>query len=89
MLLGLFAERSAFPRWIGNLIDSGEAQATGRLRVRVPAGGRVTGDDVARHLLDERLVEDLAITHASLDDVFLSLTDAGQPAPSEPQESLA
>ena len=34
VLLGLFAERSAFPRWIGNLIDSGEAQATGRLRVR-------------------------------------------------------
>ena len=32
VLLGLFAERSAFPRWIGNLIDSGEAQATGRLR---------------------------------------------------------
>ena len=60
-----------------------------RLRVRVPAGGSVTGDDVARHLLNERLVEDLAITHASLDDVFLSLTDAGQPAPSEPQESLA
>ncbi len=34
VLLGLFAERSAFPRWIGNLIDSGEARATGRLRVR-------------------------------------------------------
>ena len=61
----------------------------GRLRVRVPAGGSVTGDDVARHLLNERLVEDLAITHASLDDVFLSLTDAGRPAPSEPQEALA
>lgn len=61
----------------------------GRLRVRVPAGGSVPGDDVARHLLNERLVEDLAITHASLDDVFLSLTDAGQPTPSEPQESLA
>lgn len=34
VLLGLFAERSAFPRWIGNLIDSGEAQATGLLRLR-------------------------------------------------------
>ena len=34
VLLGLFAERSAFPRWIGNLIDSGQAQATGQLRLR-------------------------------------------------------
>ncbi|MGO3126818.1 MAG: hypothetical protein ACTIJY_01980 [Luteimonas sp.] len=34
VLLGLFAERSAFPRWIGNLIDSGEAHATGDLRLR-------------------------------------------------------
>ena len=57
--------------------------------MRVPGAGPVTGDDVARHLLNERLVEDLAITHASLDDVFLSLTDTGQPAPSEPQDSLA
>ncbi len=34
VLLGLFAERSVFPRWIGRLIDSGEAHATGALRVR-------------------------------------------------------
>ncbi len=34
VLLGLFAERKVFPRWIGNLIDSGEARATGDLRVR-------------------------------------------------------
>lgn len=34
VLLGLFAERSVFPRWIGRLIDSGEAHATGDLRVR-------------------------------------------------------
>ncbi|KPN17497.1 hypothetical protein AO715_05500 [Xanthomonas sp. Mitacek01] len=34
VLLGLFAERSVFPRWIGNLIDSGEAHATGQLRLR-------------------------------------------------------
>ncbi|MCD9027366.1 hypothetical protein LDO26_03940 [Luteimonas sp. BDR2-5] len=34
VLLALFAERSVFPRWIANLVDSGEASATGRLRVR-------------------------------------------------------
>ena len=34
VLLGVFAERSAFPRWIGRLIDSGEAHATGDLRMR-------------------------------------------------------
>ncbi|RRN79111.1 hypothetical protein EIM50_10550 [Pseudoxanthomonas sp. SGD-10] len=34
VLLGLFAERKAFPRWIGNLVDSGRAQASGRLRIR-------------------------------------------------------
>jgi len=34
VLLGLFAERTAFPRWIGNLIDSGEVHATGQLRLR-------------------------------------------------------
>ncbi|NYZ62132.1 hypothetical protein [Luteimonas deserti] len=34
VVLGLFADRSAFPRWIGRLVDSGEVQATGRLRVR-------------------------------------------------------
>lgn len=34
VLLGLFAERAAFPRWIGNLVDSGQARATGRLRIR-------------------------------------------------------
>lgn len=33
VLLGLFAERSAFPRWIGKLVDSGQVQATGRLRI--------------------------------------------------------
>ena len=62
VLLGLFAERSAFPRWIGNLIDSGEAQATGRLRVRVlePANATInsnfsTGkyvEDGARYRID-------------------------------------
>ncbi|WP_447730686.1 hypothetical protein [Pseudoxanthomonas suwonensis] len=34
VLLGLFADRDAFPRWIGNLVDSGQARATGRLRIR-------------------------------------------------------
>lgn len=34
VLLGLFAERSAFPRWIGNLVDSGQARASGQLRIR-------------------------------------------------------
>ncbi|WP_233198829.1 MULTISPECIES: hypothetical protein [Luteimonas] len=34
VLLDLFAERSAFPRWIGDLVDSGETRATGRLRIR-------------------------------------------------------
>jgi len=34
VLLGLFAERSVFPRWIGNLVDAGEARATGQLHVR-------------------------------------------------------
>jgi len=33
VLLSLFAERSAFPKWIGRMIDEGEAQATGTLRV--------------------------------------------------------
>lgn len=34
VLLGLFGERSVFPRWIGHLIDSGEARAIGDLRLR-------------------------------------------------------
>ena len=34
VLLGLFAERKAFPRWIGNLVDSGQARATGLVRIR-------------------------------------------------------
>lgn len=33
MLLSLFAERSAFPKWIGNLIDEGEVSATSGVRV--------------------------------------------------------
>ena len=46
VLLGLFAERSAFPRWIGNLIDSGEAHATGDLHVR---GRELVFDRVQAH----------------------------------------
>lgn len=33
VLLGLFAEHNVFPRWIGSLIDSGEAHAEGDLRM--------------------------------------------------------
>ena len=33
ILLALFAERSAFPKWVGRLIDEGEVQATSRVRV--------------------------------------------------------
>lgn len=33
ILLALFAERSAFPKWIGKLIDEGQVQATSRVRV--------------------------------------------------------
>lgn len=32
VLLALFAKRSAFPRWIGHLVDDGEAQATSRIQ---------------------------------------------------------
>jgi hypothetical protein len=32
VLLTLFSERSAFPKWIGNLIDAGQARATGHVR---------------------------------------------------------
>ena len=46
VLLGLFAERSAFPRWIGNLIDSGEAHATGDLQV---SGRELIFDRVEAH----------------------------------------
>ncbi len=33
VLLALFAERSVFPRWIGNVVDSGQTHATGQLRM--------------------------------------------------------
>ncbi|WP_058835640.1 hypothetical protein [Luteimonas abyssi] len=33
LLLSLFAERTAFPRWIGRIVDSGEVDATARTRV--------------------------------------------------------
>ena len=33
ILLALFAERSAFPKWVGKLIDEGEVAATSRVRV--------------------------------------------------------
>jgi hypothetical protein len=33
-LLGVFAERSAYPRWVLGLLDSGEVQASGQLRWR-------------------------------------------------------
>ncbi len=33
ILLSLFAERSAFPAWIGKLVDEGEVQATSGVRV--------------------------------------------------------
>lgn len=32
-LLGLYAERSAFPKWIGKLIDEGQANATASVRL--------------------------------------------------------
>ncbi|MEO8365116.1 MAG: hypothetical protein ABI538_02805 [Pseudoxanthomonas sp.] len=31
VLLDLFSERSAFPKWVGNLVDAGQAQATARV----------------------------------------------------------
>lgn len=34
VLLALFAERSAFPKWAGRIVDAGQAEATGRLRIR-------------------------------------------------------
>ncbi|MCD9030451.1 hypothetical protein LDO32_01715 [Luteimonas sp. Y-2-2-4F] len=34
LLLSLFAERTAFPRWIGRIVDDGEVDATARTRVR-------------------------------------------------------
>ncbi|MDH5831649.1 hypothetical protein QFW80_14085 [Luteimonas sp. M1R5S18] len=34
VLLGLFAEREVFPRWIGRLVDSGQARAEGEVRIR-------------------------------------------------------
>ena len=43
LLLSLFAERSAFPRWIGNVVDDGEVRATARVRV---AGDRLVLDDI-------------------------------------------
>ena len=42
-LLGVFAERSAYPRWVLGLLDSGEVQATGQLRWK---RGAVTIDDL-------------------------------------------
>lgn len=34
VLLDLFSERSAFPKWIGSLIDAGQVDATARVRVQ-------------------------------------------------------
>src|SRR5690606_38423346 len=34
VLLDLYSERSAFPRWIGNIVDAGQVQATGRVHAR-------------------------------------------------------
>jgi hypothetical protein len=31
VLLDLFSERKAFPRWIGNVVDAGQTQATARV----------------------------------------------------------
>jgi hypothetical protein len=31
VLLTLFSERSAFPKWVGNLVDAGQAQATAQV----------------------------------------------------------
>ena len=71
--------------------DDFDEFATGGWRASHPASPGAPAHGVREQVeaQNERLVEDLAITHASLDDVFLSLTDAGQPTPSEPQESLA
>lgn len=41
LLLSLFAERTAFPRWIGRIVDAGEVEATARTRVR---GGELIVD---------------------------------------------
>lgn len=87
-------------RWTGSPDPTGLAAALGlepaavrvtsaadgadRLHVEVAADAPVTGDDVARHLLDHGLAADLRITQASLDDVFLSLT--GSPAATTSEE---
>ncbi|WP_313275083.1 hypothetical protein [Stenotrophomonas sp.] len=42
-LLGVFAERSAYPRWVLGLLDSGEVQASGQLRWR---SGELWVDDL-------------------------------------------
>jgi hypothetical protein len=34
VLLALFAKRSAFPRWIGHIVDDGEAHVTSRVRAQ-------------------------------------------------------
>ncbi len=49
-LLGLFAQRSEYPRWVLGLLDSGEVQASGQLRWR---SGRLQIDDLAAE--NERL----------------------------------
>lgn len=43
-LLGLFAQRSEYPRWVLGLLDSGEVQASGQLRWRK---GRLQIEDLA------------------------------------------
>ncbi|MEG2805016.1 hypothetical protein [Stenotrophomonas sp.] len=42
-LLGVFAERSAYPRWVLGLLDAGEVQASGQLRWR---SGELWVDDL-------------------------------------------
>ncbi len=56
VLLTLFSERSAFPKWVGNLVDAGQAQATAQVTL---AGDSVLIDKLhasnSRVDLDARL----------------------------------
>ena len=65
----------------------------GRLAIRVRAGDGLSAgaraDAVARTLLVDGLGQDLEITRASLDDVFLALTDQTRTAEPTPEEAAA
>ncbi|MEO6103538.1 MAG: hypothetical protein ABIP44_07870, partial [Pseudoxanthomonas sp.] len=50
VLLTLFSERSAFPKWIGNLIDAGQADATAKVSL---AGNTLTVDQL--HASNQRI----------------------------------